>query len=116
MRTRNAVASVRGTDFIVEMTERPTHAGAFGLRGAREVAQGVTGSDSRTHETIVTTLSGVVDVLSRLAGTGRVERVRAYEAVRVGGRSEAVRLQIQAADVKESLKGLGPAPARSRWR
>ena len=96
VRTRNAVASVRGTDFIVETVERPTHAGAFGLLGAREVAHGVTGSDSRTHETIVTTLSGVVDVSSPLAGTGRVERVRAYEAVRVSGRSEPVRLQIQA--------------------
>ena len=110
VRTRNAVASVRGTDFIVETVERPTHAGAFGLLGAREVAHGVTGSDSRTHETIVTTLSGVVDVSSPLAGTGRVERVRAYEAVRVSGRSEPVRLQIQAADVKESLRGLAQRP------
>jgi hypothetical protein len=41
--TFNTVASVRGTDFIVETAERPVRAGVFGLLGARDVGESVGG-------------------------------------------------------------------------
>jgi len=67
VRTRNAVASVRGTDFLVERRQG--------------------------EETLVTTLSGVVEVSSRLSGTGNVELIRASETFRVRGTQDPVRLQ-----------------------
>src|SRR3990172_7292559 len=84
IRTKNAVASVRGTDFIVETLAVPSQAGAFGLLGVRQVAQAMADGSSQSGETVVVTLSGVVDVSSRIAGTGRGESVRADEAGRVG--------------------------------
>jgi hypothetical protein len=106
--TWNAVASVRGTDFIVEAVERPAQAGAFGLLGEREVAQGMGDSATKSRETVVVTLSGLVDVSNRMAGTGRAERIGAYEAVRVSGRQDPVRLQINANEMRIYLKGLTP--------
>ena len=47
VRTRNVVASVRGTDFIVETVERPAPEGAFGLVAVREVAEGIHGGAAR---------------------------------------------------------------------
>src|SRR3989304_1378462 len=49
--TFNTVASVRGTDFIVETVERPVQAPAFGLLGVREVAHGVGDSAAASGET-----------------------------------------------------------------
>src|SRR3990172_1546970 len=60
--TFNTVASVRGTDFMVETMERPAQAGAFGLLGVREVAQAVGDGASPSRETVVGTISGSVDV------------------------------------------------------
>lgn len=91
VRTRNAVASVRGTDFIVETLEPPGQAQAFGLLGAGAVGQ---------IETIVTTLSGVVELSSRPPGTGRVEQVRASETSGVRGRQDPVRLHMRVEDPK----------------
>lgn len=85
--TRNVSASVRGTDFIVETTSDP-----------------VTGS----VETVVVTLSGVVDVSNRLAGTGRVEQVGPSQAVRVRGTQDPVRFQVSADAMKRFLEGLTP--------
>ena len=64
VRSRNAVASVRGTEFIVE-----------------------TIGDSTT----VYTLSGVVEVANRGGAPARVERIGAYEAARVSGDKAPVR-------------------------
>ena len=101
------MASVRGTDFIVETVERPAP-GAFGLLGERELAQGVADRGTRTGETVVVTLSGEVEVSNRLAGTGQVERIGAYEAASVRGNRDPVRLQVSADEVKVLLQGLTP--------
>ena len=106
VRTRNAVASVRGTDFVVETAEPPAHAGAFGLLGVQELAPRVSDSVARSAETVVTTLSGMVEVSNRRAGAGRAEAVGAYEAVRVSGRQDSVRVRLQTADLKVSLNAL----------
>lgn len=113
--TWNAVASVRGTDFIVEAVERPAQAGAFGLLGGREVAQGVGDSATKSRETVVITLSGLVDVSNPLAGTARSERIGAYEAARVSGNQDPVRLQVSADQMKVYLRGLTlPLPQQAR--
>lgn len=106
--TFNTVASVRGTDFIVETVERPIQGGVFGVLGARDVGESVGDSAARSRETVVVTLSGLVDVSNPLAGTGRTEHVAAYEAVRVSGRRDPVRFQVNANDVKVYLRGLTP--------
>ncbi len=106
--TFNTVASVRGTDFIVETVERPTQTAAFGVLGARDVGESVGGSAAQSRETVVVTLSGLVDVSNPLAGTGRTEHVAAYEAVRVSGRRDPVRFQVSAGELKAYLKGLTP--------
>lgn len=106
--TFNTIASVRGTDFIVETVERPVPAAAFVLLGVREVAESVGDGATRSRETVVVTLSGAVDVANPLAGTGRVERIGAYEAVRVSGIRDAVRFQVSADELKLYLKGLTP--------
>ena len=108
VRTRNAVASVRGTDFIVESVERPAQAGAFGLLGFLEVAQGVGDSAARSGETVVITLSGMVEVSNRLGGIGHVARIGPYQATRLSGRRDPVRLQVTAEDFKAVLQGLTP--------
>jgi hypothetical protein len=107
--TANTVASVRGTDFIVETVERPTQAGAFGLLGVRDVGESGGAGAARSRETVVVTLSGAVDVANPLAGTGRVERIGAYEAARLSGNQDPVRFQVSAAELKLYLKGLTPA-------
>lgn len=106
--TWNSVASVRGTDFIVESVERPAQAGAFGLLASREVAQAVQDSRTRSGETVVVTLSGLVDVANRRGGTGHVERIGAYEAVRVSGNRDPVRFQVSADQLRVFLNGLTP--------
>ena len=100
VQTRNAVASVRGTDFIVETLEPPGQAQGFGLLGASAVGQGVGVGGSGSMETIVTTLSGVVELSSRPPGTGRVERIRASETSGVRGRQDPVRLHMQVEDLE----------------
>jgi hypothetical protein len=108
IRTRNAVASVRGTDFIVETVDRPGQAGAFGLLGVLDVAQGVADRGARTGETAVVTLSGVVEVSSRLTGVGRVEQVGGHQAVRVSGIQDPARVHVRADELKVLLRGLTP--------
>ncbi len=115
LRTRNAVASVRGTDFIVETVDRPTSAGAFGLLEASDVALAVADGGSRPSETIVVTLSGLVEVSNRLAGMGHVERVGAYEGVRVSGRQNPARFTITPTELKALLKGLTLRSPREAW-
>ncbi|MBI3030526.1 MAG: FecR domain-containing protein [Candidatus Rokubacteria bacterium] len=106
--TFNTVASVRGTDFIVETVERPVQAPAFGLLGVREVAHGVGDSAAASGETVVVTLSGLVDVSNPLAETGRAARIGAYEAARISGRHDPVRFQVGANELNVLLKGLTP--------
>ena len=91
VQTRNAVASVRGTDFVVETLEPSGQAQGFGFLGASAV---------REMETVVTTLSGLVEVSNRPPGTGRVERVRALETLRVRGSHDPVRLHMRVEDLK----------------
>ena len=112
VRTRNVVASVRGTDFVVETAARPAPEAAFGLVAVREVAEGIHGGATRSEETVVVTLSGVVEVSNRLAGTGRTEWVGAYEAVRVSGRLDPVRLPLTPETLQQTLQGLTPARPR----
>jgi hypothetical protein len=112
VRTRNVVASVRGTDFVVETVERPAPTSAFGLVATREVAEGIHGGAARSDETVVVTLSGVVEVANRLAATGRGERLGAYEAVRVSGRLDPVRLQLTPETLRQTLQGLTPPRPR----
>jgi hypothetical protein len=100
VRTRNAVASVRGTDFIVEALEPPGQAQVFGLLGASAVGRGVQVDGSGPMETVVTTLSGIVEVSNRRSGTGRVERIRASETSAVRGRQDPVRLHMIVDDLK----------------
>ena len=95
VQTRNAVASVRGTDFIVETLEAPGQARGFGLLGASAVGQGVGGDRSGSMETVVTTLSGIVELSSRPPGIGRPERIRAFETSGVRGRQGPVRLHMR---------------------
>src|SRR3972149_4084022 len=42
------------------------------------------------------------------AGTGRAERIGAYEAVRVSGRQDPIRFQVSANELRVLLKGLTP--------
>jgi hypothetical protein len=109
VRTRNAVASVRGTDFIVEAAERPAPAGAFGLVAARDVGERIPDGGARSDETVVVTLAGAVEVANPLAGANRAERIRTDEAARISGRGEPIRLQVQGSDVESLLEGLTPA-------
>lgn len=103
VRTRNAVASVRGTDFIVDTVEPSGQSGAFGLLAARELAQGILPGAARGGETVVVTLSGSVEVANRLARTGAVTRIGANQAVRVRGFSDPVSIQ---ANMGRYLQGL----------
>ncbi len=50
----------------------------------------------------------MVEVSNRLAGTGRVERIGPYEAVRVSGTQAPVRFQVSADEMETFLKGLTP--------
>lgn len=103
VRTRNAVASVRGTDFIVDTVEPAGQSGAFGLLAARELAQWILPGTARGGETVVVTLSGTVEVANRLARTGAVTRIGANQAVRVSGFSDPVSIQ---ANMGQYLQGL----------
>lgn len=94
VRTRNAVASVRGTDFIVEAADRPALPGLFGLLGLRRVVEALGEGGRRRRETIVVTLSGAVAVSHRLAGRGPVELAAPLEAVRVGENWKPVQVRI----------------------
>jgi len=87
VRTRNVIASVRGTDFVVETVSDPA---------------------GQSVETVVVPLSGVVEVSNRLAGTGRGERIGPSEAVRVRGTQDPVRFQVSAEEMKVFLQGLTP--------
>lgn len=91
VRTWNAVASVRGTEFIVE-----------------------TAGDSTT----VHTLTGVVEVTNRGGALARVERIGAYEAARVSGDKAPTRSQFAPHDLDLALQGLTPPkvePTNSAW-
>ena len=101
VQTRNAVASVRGTDFIVETLEAPGQAPVFGPVGATAVGQGVGAGGSGSTETIVITLSGIVELSSRPPGTGRGERIRASESSGVRGRQGPVRLHMKVEDLNQ---------------
>ncbi len=109
VRTRNAVASVRGTDFIVETTERPGQTAAFGLLGVLQVAQGVAERGGRIGDTVIVTLSGVVEVSNRLAETGRAKPAEAYQAVRVSGSLEPAKVAVPVDAINGLLQGLTPS-------
>jgi len=102
--TRNAVASVRGTEFSVETVERG-QARAFGFLGARGVGQGADGGRSPSVETVVSTLSGLVDVSPRWSGAGWVARIGATETLRVNGAHAPVLSRLRAEDLKVFLQG-----------
>lgn len=85
VRSRNAVASVRGTEFIVE-----------------------TAGDSTT----VYTLSGVVEVANRRGAPVRMERIGAYEVARVSGRKAPVVTPLRPAPTSFAVAA---EPASSGW-
>lgn len=104
--TRNAVASVRGTDFIVETVQRTALAEPFGTLGDRQVATVPNNREPSSEETVVTVLSGLVEVSSRLSGTGKVERVGASETSRVRGTQDPVQSRLSLDHLKASSQGL----------
>lgn len=107
VRTRNAVASVRGTDFIVETREwRPAPVLSSGLLGVPSVTQGLGAGGVEAVETGVVTLSGLVEVSNQLGSAGRVGRIGALEAVRVSGSQDPTRLEVPSDELKVHLKGL----------
>lgn len=108
VRTRNAVASVRGTDFIVETVGLPSPRRALGLLGVWQVGEAGAGGGSKLTETVVVTLSGLVEVSNRLSSTGRVERIGTNQAVRVVGTQDPVRFGLGVDDLKRYLRGLTP--------
>ena len=58
------------------------------------------------HKTVVTVLSGLVEVSSRLSGTGKVERVGASETSRVRGTQDPVQSRLSLDHLKASSQGL----------
>lgn len=100
VRTRNAVASVRGTELSVETVERLAWARAFGFLGARAVEQGADKRGSHLVETVVIALSGRVDVRNRSSGTPWVDRIGAAQTSRVSGAQDPVRIRLRAEDLK----------------
>jgi hypothetical protein len=100
VQTRNAVASARGTDFVVETLELPGQAQMFGLLGGGAVGQGAWVDGARSMETAVTTLSGVVELSNRPPGIGRTQRVGASETSGVRGRQDPVRLHMRVEGLK----------------
>lgn len=86
VRSRNAVASVRGTEFIVE-----------------------TAGDSTT----VYTLSGVVEVANRRGAPVPMERIGAYEVARVSGRKAPVVTPLRPAPTSFAVAA---EPASSGWK
>ncbi len=107
VRSRNAVASARGTDFIVDVVEGsqgPTYGlpNVPGLRAPEGPAP--------SSETLVYTLSGVVEVTTHEGGPGRVVRIGAGEAARVSGGQAPVRVRFTLNDLDGVLKGLTPPP------
>ena len=89
VRSRNAVASVRGTEFIVE-----------------------TAGDSTT----VHTLAGVVEVTNRGGAPARVERIGAYEAARVSGDKAPVRFNFTPPEPEPTTSAVPAEPATSAWK
>lgn len=113
VRSRNAVASVRGTDFVVQTVAAPARP-SLGLLD-------VPGSTTRQRlghptETMVHTLSGVVQVASRLPTPHRLEQIGARETVRVSVEHDPARVRFSPGDLKQILEGLtlpGPDPTRT---
>lgn len=90
IRTRNTVASVRGTDFVVETSALPVRAQVLGPLTLSPAAHGG-GRDTPRVETIVWTLAGAVDVTNRFSLGGRTERIGVYEGARISGVQDPVR-------------------------
>lgn len=105
VRSRNAVASVRGTDFVVETVEGPP--GPISRLPSVPSVMAQEGP-APASETIVYTLSGVVEVTTHEGVPGRVMRIAAYEAVRVSGGQAPVRVRFTRNDLDGVLKGLTP--------
>jgi hypothetical protein len=108
VRTRNAIASVRGTDFIVETLERANQGRLFGLLGGGGADRLFGDDGARSSETVVVTLSGLVEVSNRLGGSGQGVRVGPFEAVRVSGRLDPTRVPVAERDLGAYLSGLVP--------
>ncbi len=105
VRSRNAVASVRGTDFVVETVQGPPGPISGLPSGPGVIAQE---GPAPASETIVYTLSGVVEVTNREGGPAQVVRIGAYEAARVSGGKVPVRVRFTLNDLDGVLKGLTP--------
>ena len=104
VRSPNAVAAVRGTDFIVEVIPPPAHAQGFGMLAAQDggpiVAQG-----PADVTTLVYTIAGVVDVTS-----GATERITAFQGARVVGGGIPERFAFTLVDLPNITKGLTVPP------
>ncbi len=110
VRSPNAVAAVRGTDFVVEVVPPPAHAKGFGmlagLDGGPIVAQG-----PANVTTLVYTIAGVVDVTN-----GATERITAFQGARVVGRGIPERFAFTLVDLPNITKGLTvPPPAPTKF-
>lgn len=107
VRSRDAVASVRGTEFVVEVVD-----GSPGPIAGPLTVPGLIAPEerpARPSETLVYTLSGVVEVTTREAGPGRMMRIGAYEAARVSGQQGPMRVRFTLNDLDDVLKGLTPS-------
>lgn len=109
VRSPNAVAAVRGTDFVVEVIPPPARAEAFGMLAATSGPMMAQGPSALI--TLVYTLAGAVDVTN-----GATERVAAFQGARVEGGAPPQRFTFSRVDLPSIIRGLTmppPPPART---
>lgn len=110
IRTRNTVASVRGTDFIIETSALPVRAQVLGPLTLSPAAHG-SGFARPRVETVVWTLAGAVDVSNRFSPSGRTQQIRAYEGLRISGTQDPVRFDFTPEALAQTLHRLAsPSP------
>jgi len=110
----NAVAAVRGTDFVVEIQDQPARAQAFGLlaslHGGPLLAQAPTGLG-----TLVYTLTGQVDVTNPRAAARVTVQLGALQGARVQGTANPVRFTFTRLEIPNIVRDLNPpAPPAAR--
>ena len=108
VRSPNAVAAVRGTDFVVEVVPPPAHAQGFGMLAAMDGGPIVVQGPANVT-TLVYTIAGIVDVTN-----GATARITAFQGARVVGGGIPERFAITRVDLPKITKELTvPPPART---
>ena len=109
VRTPNAVAGVRGTDFVVEIEDQPRETRVLGLLASRDpliqLVQAPAGPETRVY-----TIAGAVDVLNPLAPLARAERLGPFDGARIRGQLDPIRFRFTPNDLVIILKGLHVPP------